>query len=46
MVKSLSSTQSEDVLKMLKSRFEKNMPRHKGVEWSKVERLLKERKVI
>ena len=36
----------EDVLKMLKSRFEKNMPRHKGVEWSKVERLLKERKVI
>ena len=33
----LSSTQSEELLKTLKARFEKNMARHKGLEWSKVQ---------
>jgi hypothetical protein len=29
--------QREDLLKTLKARFDKNMDRHKGVDWSKVE---------
>ena len=33
----LSSVQREELLKALKARFEKNMNRHKGVEWAKVE---------
>lgn len=33
----LSSEQREKLLTTLKSRFEKNMDRHKGVEWSKVQ---------
>ena len=33
----LSSQQREELLKALKARFEKNMNRHKGVEWAKVE---------
>jgi hypothetical protein len=33
----LSSEQSEELLKTLKTRFEKNMNRHSGVEWAKVE---------
>lgn len=41
MVKSLSSKQSEDLLNTLKTRFEKNMSRHKGVEWSKIEAKLR-----
>lgn len=32
----LSEKQHEDLLKILKSRFEKNKPRHKGIEWDKV----------
>ncbi|MBS1954426.1 MAG: DUF4256 domain-containing protein [Cyanobacteria bacterium SZAS-4] len=39
--KELSSQQSADLLKTLKSRFEKNANRHKGIEWSKVEAKLK-----
>jgi hypothetical protein len=35
--KKLSSAQREDVLKALKARFEKNMNRHKGLEWAKVQ---------
>jgi hypothetical protein len=35
--KALSPEQREEILKTLKTRFEKNMNRHKGVEWSKVE---------
>jgi hypothetical protein len=35
--KELSSKQREELLKTLKSRFEKNMNRHKGVEWAKTE---------
>lgn len=35
--KKLSSKQHEDLLKTLKTRFEKNMNRHKGLEWAKVQ---------
>jgi len=33
----LSASQREELFKTLKSRFEKNMNRHKGVEWAKVQ---------
>ncbi len=32
-----SSGQFEELLKVLKTRFEKNMGRHKGIEWSNVQ---------
>jgi len=35
--KQLSAEQSEELLSVLKARFEKNMNRHKGVEWAKVQ---------
>ena len=35
--KELSSSQREQLLKTLKSRFEKNMHRHKGLEWAKIQ---------
>lgn len=35
--KKLSANESTELLKTLKARFEKNMNRHKGIEWSKVE---------
>jgi hypothetical protein len=35
--KQLSPEQREDVLKALKARFEKNLSRHKGLEWAKVQ---------
>src|ERR1700683_3462794 len=34
--KALSPKQREELLKTLKSRFEKNMSRHKGLEWAPV----------
>jgi hypothetical protein len=34
--KQLSTEQREELLRVLKARFEKNMNRHKGLEWSKV----------
>src|SRR5260221_4692855 len=37
MKKELSSKQREELLKTLKARFEKNMNRHKGLEWAKVQ---------
>jgi hypothetical protein len=37
----LSSEQRDELLATLKSRFEKNMNRHKGLEWAKVEERLK-----
>src|SRR5881398_2609457 len=37
MKKELSPKQREELLKALKARFEKNMNRHKGVEWAKVQ---------
>ena len=35
--KKLSSQQSDELIKTLKTRFEKNMNRHKGIEWAKVQ---------
>ncbi|MDT8402540.1 MAG: DUF4256 domain-containing protein [Bacteroidales bacterium] len=35
--KRLTSEQREELLRILKSRFEKNMHRHKGLQWSKIE---------
>ena len=35
--KSLSSTQTDELLRTLKTRFEKNMNRHKGLDWSNVQ---------
>ena len=35
--KKLSAQQQEELLKTLKTRFEKNMSRHKGLEWVKVQ---------
>ncbi len=35
--KRLSQEQREELLKVLKARFEKNMNRHKGLEWAKVQ---------
>ena len=35
--KELSPKQREELLRALKARFEKNMNRHKGLEWTKVE---------
>jgi hypothetical protein len=37
MKKGLSSKQCEELLGTLKSRFEKNMNRHRGIEWAKVQ---------
>jgi hypothetical protein len=37
MKKKLSPEQNEDLFRTLKTRFEKNMNRHKGLEWSKVQ---------
>ncbi len=37
MKKSLSPKQREELLKTLKTRFEKNMSRHKGIVWAKVQ---------
>lgn len=37
MKKALSPKQQEELLKILKARFEKNINRHKGVDWSKVQ---------
>src|SRR4030088_1425457 len=35
--KELSPKQREELLNTLKARFEKNMDRHKGLEWAKVQ---------
>src|SRR5258705_4262566 len=35
--KELSPQQREELLRALKARFEKNMDRHKGLEWAKVQ---------
>jgi hypothetical protein len=41
--KVLSPQQREELLRILKARFEKNMNRHKGLEWSKVQSKLEAR---
>lgn len=38
--KKLSMDQVQQLLKILKSRFEKNMNRHKGLDWFKIEKKL------
>lgn len=35
--KNLSPEQSTELLKVLRTRFEKNMKRHKGIDWDKVQ---------
>ncbi|STC97112.1 Uncharacterised protein [Chryseobacterium carnipullorum] len=35
--KILTPEQSENFLKVLKARFEKNMSRHKGLSWEKIQ---------
>src|SRR6266702_1177802 len=35
--KELSPEQREELLRALKARFEKNMDRHKGLEWAKIQ---------
>jgi hypothetical protein len=35
--KALSPAQSEELLSLLKARFEKNMNRHKGLEWADIQ---------
>ncbi len=35
--KELTQAQNEELLRVLKTRFEKNMKRHKGIEWAKVQ---------
>ena len=37
MKKKLPAEQREELLRTLKNRFEKNMNRHKGIEWAKVQ---------
>jgi hypothetical protein len=39
--KELSGEQREELLGTLRTRFEKNMSRHKGLEWTKIEAKLK-----
>ncbi len=41
MKKELSAKQSEELLKILNDRFEKNMKRHKGLQWDKIYSKLK-----
>lgn len=38
--KELSKEQREELLQLLKARFEKNMQRHKGLDWGKVQERL------
>lgn len=44
MKKELSPKESEELLHTLKSRFEKNTNRHKGIEWNKVQAKLEANK--
>ena len=40
--KTLSTDQEKEIIEKLKQRFEENMDRHKGLEWSDIEPRLKE----
>jgi len=42
--KSLSATESEELINTLKARFQKNMARHKDLEWSKIQTKLEANK--
>jgi hypothetical protein len=39
--KKLSQEQNEELLRILKTRFEKNMKRHEGIQWNKIGEKLK-----
>ena len=39
-IKELSLKQREELIKALKARFEKNMNRHKGLDWAKIQEKL------
>lgn len=39
--RTLSKSEREEIVGVLRARFEKNIPRHKGIEWAKVEARLK-----
>jgi hypothetical protein len=41
--KKLSVQQRDELLKILKSRFEKNVHRHKGLEWNKIQARLEDK---
>lgn len=41
--KKLSAEQREEILGILRDRFEKNMARHKGLEWARVQAKLEEK---
>lgn len=41
MKKQLTKSQNDELLGILKARFEKNMKRHKGLDWHKIEERLK-----
>lgn len=43
MKKKLSPSETKELFKELKTRFEKNMKRHKGIDWAKVEAKLEAR---
>lgn len=43
MKRELSAKQREGLLKTLKTRFEKNLKRHKGLEWAAVQARLEAR---
>ena len=36
-IKELSADHRDELIRVLKTRFEKNMPRHKGLDWAKVQ---------
>lgn len=40
MKKKLSSSQQQELISILKTRFEKNMKRHKGLDWTNVQKKL------
>lgn len=42
--KEMSAKEGEKLLETLKQRFEKNMDRHKGMKWEKIQERLEERK--
>jgi hypothetical protein len=44
--KELSPKQREELIKTLKARFEKNMNRHKGLDWAKVQAKLDSAKAV
>jgi hypothetical protein len=42
----LSKEQSEELINKLKSRFEKNMSRHKNLNWADIQKRLDPKKIV